>query len=156
VKGRERGGDADARRDFLDMRGFRQDEHAWRMRFIDRGPRVERDFDLFLKTFGEQSEFCRRDVLSTWPGTDNDGRAHTQEKPTSTVPGSKIPGNTTGPRPEKRKAIIERMISDYANAPEKLENEKQEVLATKYGAARSTVQKARPDALEYLRRNSDK
>jgi hypothetical protein len=65
-------------------------------------------------------------------------------------------GKSRGPRPEKRSAIVQRMVSDFANDPEALDDEKQITLETRYGAARSTVEKARREALDQLRRNSDK
>jgi hypothetical protein len=48
------------------------------------------------------------------------------------------------------------MVSDYANAPDALHDEKQESLASKYGVVRSTAQKARSVALERLSANRDK
>jgi site-specific recombinase XerD len=51
-----------------------------------------------------------------------------------------------GPRPEKRNDITKRMMADYD--PAALASEKQTVLADKYGAARSTVARARKAALD--------
>lgn len=59
-----------------------------------------------------------------------------------------------GPRPRKRDLIVERMVADFAHDPDRLNDEKEEALASRYDASRDTVRRARQLALEQL--NSDK
>lgn len=92
----------------------------------------------------DASEFPREVVLRLWPAASH-ARAN----------GAAQPRNRPGPPPKKREATILAMRRDYAGAPDKLADEKQETLKTKYKASPETVTKARISALEHLRRNTD-
>jgi hypothetical protein len=55
--------------------------------------------------------------------------------------------NPRGPRPHKRDQIAARMQSDYGGDFDALRAEKEEALASTYGASRDTVRKARGQVL---------
>ena len=106
-----------------------------------------------LTQFRECGVVVNEADLMDWLSSSLQADSEKTEQGATIEKSGKAKRNGTGPRPERRLAITARMVSDYAGSPDDLAAEKQVVLASKYSAARSTVEKARRVALGQLHGN---